>query len=47
MVRSSTLAATVLLLCLGGFAAPAIAFVATPIVHKVGAVTWNAEKYLS
>jgi len=49
MLRSSTLAPTTLLLCLGGFAFPAIASAATvpPIVHKVGAVTWNAKKYLS
>ena len=47
MLRSSALAATALLLCLGGFAAPAIASEATvpPIVHKVGAVTWHAKTY--
>ena len=42
MLRSSAIAATVLLLCQGGF--PAIAFAAAvpPSIHKVGAVTWNA-----
>ena len=46
MLRSSALAATVLLFSVGG---PAIASATPvpPIVHKVGAVTWNARKYLS
>ena len=49
MLRSSALAATVLLLWLGGIAAPTFASAATvpAIVHKVGAVTWHAGKYLS
>jgi hypothetical protein len=49
MLRSNPLAAAVLLLCVGGFSAPAIASATTvpPTVHKVGAVTWNAKKYLS
>ena len=49
MLRFNVLAAAALLLCLGGFAAPGIASATTvsPIVHKVGAVTWNARKFWS
>src|SRR5665213_3199642 len=49
MLRFSTLATMTTLLCLGEFAVPTVASATTvhPIVHKVGAVTWNPKKYLS